>query len=145
GAWLAKLMPSGDEIAVLVENLDATVAAIGNVDATERTADGDIVRIIEIAVPRSLVTPGLDEAAILGEFEDARVLRDIAAVSIGNKNIAICPNCHAGRPVEGVRTTPTNAHLAEHHQYLAVLVDLENLLSEDDTLGIACRHAEDGL
>ena len=31
------MLPSGDEIAVLVENLDTTVEAIGNVDATERT------------------------------------------------------------------------------------------------------------
>jgi len=32
-AWLAKLIPGGDEIAVLVENLDTAVEAIGNVDA----------------------------------------------------------------------------------------------------------------
>src|SRR3977135_1328327 len=70
-AWLAKLMPSGDEIAVLIENLDTTVATIGNVDASHRTADRDIVRVIEIAKRRSIVTPGLDEPAILGEFEDA--------------------------------------------------------------------------
>jgi hypothetical protein len=57
-AWLAKLIP-GDEIAVLVENLDTAVEAIGNEDATQRTAKGDIVRVIEIAGCRSFVTPGL--------------------------------------------------------------------------------------
>jgi len=69
-AWLAKLMPSGDEIAVLIENLDTTVATIGNVDASERAADRDIVRVIEIVRRRSFVTPGLDEAAILGGASD---------------------------------------------------------------------------
>jgi hypothetical protein len=58
-AWLAKLIPGGDEIAVLVENLDTAVEAIGNEDATQRTAKGDIVRVIEIAGCRSFVTPGL--------------------------------------------------------------------------------------
>src|SRR5271154_4496352 len=105
-------MPSGDEIAVLIENLDTTVAAIGNVDASHRTADRDIVRVIEIAGRRSFVTPRLDEAAILGEFDDAGVIRRIAAMAIGNKNIAICRDRHTGRSIEGIGTTPADPHLA---------------------------------
>src|SRR5215475_8036750 len=31
-AWLAKLMPRSDEIAVLIENLDAAVAPVGDID-----------------------------------------------------------------------------------------------------------------
>jgi hypothetical protein len=89
-AWLPELLPSGDETAVLVENLDTTVEAIGNVDATERTTNEDIVWVIEIAGLRSFVSPGLDEAAILGEFDDAGIIRCIAGMAIGNKNIAIC-------------------------------------------------------
>jgi hypothetical protein len=42
-------MPGGNEIAVPIENLNTTVKAIGNVDATQRAANGDIVRVIEIA------------------------------------------------------------------------------------------------
>src|SRR5271154_7330337 len=99
-------MPSGDEIAVLIENLDTTVATIGNVDTSHRTADRDIVRVIEIARRRSIVTPGLDEPAILGEFEDAGIVRGIAAMAIGNEDIAICPDRHTGRPVEGICATP---------------------------------------
>src|SRR5262249_25849709 len=136
-AWLAELMPGRDEIAVLVENLDTTVAAIGNVDATQRTAKGDIVRVIEIAGRRSFVTPGLDEAAILGEFHDAAVARGIAAMAIGNKNIAIVRNRHAGRPVESIRALSADAHLAKHHQHLAVLIELENLLSKHDARSVA--------
>ena len=78
-AWLAKLMPGRDEFAVLIENLDTTVATIGNVDASHRTADRDIVRVIEIARHRSFVTPGLDEPAILGELEDAGIVRGAAS------------------------------------------------------------------
>src|SRR5215467_9977599 len=141
-AWLAKLIPGGDEIAVLVENLDTAVEAIGNVDATQRTAKGDIVRVIEIAGCRSFVTPGLNEAAILGEFEDPAVIGGIAAMAIGNKNIAIGRNRHAGWPIEGIRAAPADAHLAKHHQHLAVLVELENLLSKNDARRIARRHAK---
>src|SRR6516162_11487354 len=66
-------------------------------------------------------------------------------MAIGYKNIAIRRDRHAGRPIEGIRTAPADAHLAEHHQHLAVLVELEDLLSEDDTRGIARRNAEYGL
>src|SRR6202140_2956476 len=59
-AWLAKLMPGGDEIAVLIENLDATVATVGNIDMPERSADENVVRIIEIAGSRSFMAPGLE-------------------------------------------------------------------------------------
>src|SRR5262245_7397180 len=96
------MIPSGDEIAVLIENLNTTVATICNVDASQRTAERYIVWVVEIARRRSLVTPGLDEVAILGELEDATVVRDIAAVTIGNKNVAIARNCHAGGPIESI-------------------------------------------
>jgi hypothetical protein len=65
-------------------------------------------------------------------------------MATGNKNIAICRDCHPGRPIEGTCTTSAGAHLAEHHQHLAVW-PLESLLSEDDARGIARRHAEYGL
>src|SRR5262245_37633129 len=144
-AWLAKLMPSGNEIAVLVENLDTTVETIGNVDATQRTTNGDIVRVIEVAGRRSFVTPGFDEAAILGELDDASVVRGIAAMAIGNKNIAIRRNRYSGRPIESICALPADAHLAKHHQHFAVLVELENFLSKNDARRVARWHAEYGL
>jgi hypothetical protein len=66
-------------------------------------------------------------------------------MATGNKNIAICRNCHPGRPIEGTCTTSARTHLAEHHQHLAVLAIFESLPSEDDARGIAHRHAEYGL
>src|SRR5262249_43631954 len=106
---------------------------------------GDIVRVIEIAGCRSFVTPGLYEAAILGELEDSAVIGGIAAMAIGNKNIAIGRNRHAGRPIEGIRAAPADTHPAKHHQHLAVLVELENLLSKNDARCIPRRHAKYGL
>jgi hypothetical protein len=50
-----------------IENLDATVATVGNRDMPERAADENAVRIIEIAASRSFVAPGLDEPAVLGK------------------------------------------------------------------------------
>ena len=130
-------MPSADEIAVLVENLDATVATIGNVDASHRTADRNIVRIIEIARRRSFVTPGLDEPAILREFEDAGIVRGIATVAVGNKDIAICADRHASRPIEDICALTADTHLPKHHQNLTVLVELENFLSKNGASGVA--------
>src|SRR5713226_6739542 len=73
-AWLAELMPGGDEIAVLIENLDATVATVGDIDAPERAADENVVRIIEIAGSRSFMAPGLDEPAVPGKFNDTAII-----------------------------------------------------------------------
>src|SRR6266581_4689098 len=138
-------MPGGDEIAVLIENLDTTVTTIGYVDTSHRTADGNIVRVIEIARRRSFVTPGLDEPAILGEFEDAGIVRDIAAMAVGNKDVAICADRYAGWSIENIGALAADTHLAKHHQNLAVLVELENLLSKNGARGVARRHAEYGL
>src|SRR5262249_170816 len=120
-----------------VENLDPAVATIGDVDASHRTADCDIVRIVEIARRRSFVTPGLDETAILGEFEDAGIVRNVAAMAGGNKNSAVGPNRDPGRRMTEVGALPADADLAKHHQPLAVLIELENLLSKDDAGSVA--------
>jgi hypothetical protein len=105
---LAELMPSGDEIAVLVEKPDATVEAIGNLDVPQGTAERDIARIVEIAGRRSFVAPGLDEAAILREFEDAAGARGIAAMAIGNKKSPLAATATpVGRSKTSVPLPPT--------------------------------------
>src|SRR5712672_3503699 len=144
-AWLAKLMPGGDEIAVLIENLDATVATIGNIDTPERAANKNVVRIIEIAGSRSFMSPGLDEPAVLGKFNDTAIIRLIRRMAIGDKNIAIGRHRDTGRTIESIRAAAADAHLAKHHQNPAVLVELEDFLTKHDASGIACRHAEHGV
>src|ERR1700730_1213602 len=102
-AWLAKLMPGGDEIAVLLENLDATVATVGNIDTPERAADENVVRIIEIAGSRSFMAPGLDEPGVPGKFKDTAVIRVVRRMAVEDENVAI--GCHrdTGRTIEGIR------------------------------------------
>src|SRR5258708_3375377 len=138
-------MPGGDEIAVLIENLDATVATVGNIDTPERAADENVVRIIEIAGSRSFMAPGLDEPAVPGKPDDTAVVRLVRRMAIGDKNIAIGRHRDTGRTIESIRAAAADAHLAKHHQDLAVLVELEDFLTEHDTGGIAYRHAEPGV
>ena len=71
---LAELMPCGDEITVLIKNLDTTVATIGDINSPERAADEYVVRIIEIAGRRSFMAPGLDEVAVAGKLKDSAIV-----------------------------------------------------------------------
>ena len=48
----------------------------------------------------------------------------------------------AGRPIEGVRTVPGHALLAEHHQHLAGRTQFEDFLAHDHAVGVLGRHAE---
>jgi hypothetical protein len=58
-------------------------------------------------------------------------------MAVGNKDIAICADRYAGRSIEGICAPPADAHLAKHHQHLAALIELENLLSKNDTRSVA--------
>src|SRR4029450_11757480 len=66
------LFPLGDELPLLVEDLDAAVAAIRNEKASLRIED-EAVRRLELARSRSLLAPRLDELSFLVELDDARV------------------------------------------------------------------------
>jgi hypothetical protein len=52
-------------------------------------------------------------------------------MAIRHKYIAIGRNGNTGRPIEGIRTIPGHALLAEHHQHLALKTQLEDLLAHD--------------
>src|SRR5262249_50936442 len=68
----AELLPLRDEIAILVEDLNAIVAAVADEDPSLRI-DGDCVRRVELAGGRAFPSPRLDELSILRELHDARV------------------------------------------------------------------------
>jgi hypothetical protein len=59
GARHAELSPGGEEVAVLVEDLDALVPAVGDVHALLRATDEDVVGLVEITRPRSFLSPRL--------------------------------------------------------------------------------------
>ena len=50
-----------------------------------------------------------------------------------------------GRTIASIRAAAADAHLAKHHQDLAVLIELEDFLTKHDADGIARRHAEHGV
>ncbi len=103
-ARLAELRPARDEVALLVEHLDALVAAIGDVEPA-LGVDLDAVRIVELerqaAFGADAAAPRLDELAVLREAHQpvvaaARpvhvvlVRSDVrAAVAVGDPDVAV--------------------------------------------------------
>src|SRR6266850_2885344 len=102
----AKLLPLVDEVALLVEDLDAPVRAIGHVHPSLRV-DADVMRLIELARGRSCLSPGLDEPAVLRELHHAVVL----SVAVGHEDVAVPRDGDTGRLIEGVGTVPGHALL----------------------------------
>src|SRR5439155_18918781 len=89
------------ERAFAVENLDAVVAGIGDVDVPGRVA-GDAADAIELTRSRSGLPPRLHEVPVLGELRDAVVRTE----SIGHIDVA-CPVPGDVRgPVERISVNP---------------------------------------
>src|SRR3989442_14235061 len=70
-ARAAELFPLGDEATVLLVDLDAVVAAVGN-EEPPLGVHGDIVRGLELGGPWAEFAEGADEFAVLREVRDAR-------------------------------------------------------------------------
>ena len=62
----------------------------------------------------AFLAPGLDELAVLGELHDARV--GVAAMSVGDEDVAVRRGHDGGRRVELVRAAARDAGLAERQQ-----------------------------
>jgi hypothetical protein len=84
----AELLPLGDEFSVLIENLDAVVRPVGNVNPAGRI-HGDAMGHVEFTLSRTVVTPGLDEFSVARIFYDAVV--GLIAVAVGDKDVAVTP------------------------------------------------------
>src|SRR5215471_19657010 len=69
-ARAAELLPLGDELAVLVEDLQAVVLAVGD-EESACLIHGEAVRRLELAGGGALAAPGGDELALFGELHDA--------------------------------------------------------------------------
>ena len=91
------------EGAVVVEHLDALVAAVGGVDIALRI-DRDAADVGELAGSSSLLAPGLHEHAVLVELGDARV-----AQAVGDEDVALRIPGDVGRTVEQVLWRPAPA------------------------------------
>src|SRR5581483_5864754 len=97
-----ELLPLRDEVAILIEHLDAGVLAVGDIDALLGAADEDVVRLVEIAGRRTLVAPLLDEFPVLGELHHAGIAGGVWLMAIGDEDVAVSADGDAGRPVEHV-------------------------------------------
>src|SRR5882757_8547506 len=97
----AELRPLVDEVAVLVEDLDAVVAAVAEKQPSLRI-HRERMRTVHLAGACALLAPGLDEGAVFGKLHDPRV--GVAAVSVGDEDIAIWCDQDRGRRVEFIGT-----------------------------------------
>src|SRR5258707_13192281 len=125
-ARAAELRPLVDEVAVLIENLDAVVAAVAKKQPAARV-HRKRVRAVDLAGRAALLAPGLDEFAGLVELDDAGV--GVAAVTVGDENVAIGRDQRCGGGIEFVRTAARDATLAERQQQLTVRAELEALVA----------------
>src|SRR5690242_10523208 len=87
-ARAAELFPLGDEMAVLVKDLDAVVLAVANEQAA-LGVEGQGVWAIKFADGRSFFAPGLEELAVGIEFHDAGVGVGLLAMTVGDEDVAI--------------------------------------------------------
>src|SRR4029453_8548536 len=131
----AELKPLSDELAVLVEDLNAVVLSITDEQASPRI-ERQRVDDVELTRTHTLPAPGLDELAVLVEFHDARVADGCAAarVAVADEDVAVRRYRDLGWGVELIQTGSRNTLLTEGQQNLAVLTELEDLM------GAVIRH-----
>src|SRR5215467_15628442 len=135
-------MPRHNEVAVLVEYLNATIPTVGNINTALCAADEDVVRLVELTGCSTFAAPCFDKLAVFGEFHNASGAELVGVMAIRHEDVAIRRDGDAGRPVERIRTIAGHSLLAKHHQNLAVRADLEHLLAHHDAGGVPGRHAE---
>src|SRR5713226_9063397 len=73
-----------EEFSVAIENLEAAVAAVGDVDIVLRI-DGDAMRGVELAGLVAGFAPGLEPVAVLVDFGDARIDVTVADVRVASE------------------------------------------------------------
>src|SRR6266403_851807 len=122
----AKLEPLVDVVALLVENLDTVIAAIGEKEPPARIHREGMGNV-HLARTGALLSPGLDELAVLVELDDTRI--SVSAMSIGDEDVAVRSNEHRRWRVEFVSTTAGDPGFAEREQHLAVRTELDNLMT----------------
>src|SRR5262249_45612739 len=93
----AELFPLADELAVLVEDLEAAVGAVGDEQASGGV-QREPVRHVEFAGPATFLTPLLDELAVSRELHDTGV--GLVAVSVSHEDVAVRGDDHVGGRVE---------------------------------------------
>src|SRR5262249_59010630 len=84
---------------------------------------------VELARAAAALAPRLDVGTVLGEFEDAIV--GACTMSLRDEDVAVLRNVNVGRLIERIRRgrIASDARLAQRHQHLAVLAELDDGLA----------------
>src|SRR5205823_14896471 len=98
----SELFPCGDELAVLVEDHNTAVAAVGDKQPAP-AIKGEHMWALQFAVARAQMTEALDELPALVEFHDARIAEG-RRVAFGDEDVTIRRKRDSRRPVEGLET-----------------------------------------
>src|SRR5207248_9633664 len=122
----AELEPLIGQLAVLIEDLAAIVLRLGHEQPSARL-HRERVGNVDLARLRAFLAPRLDELAVAGELDDARV--GAPAVSVGHEDIAVGRDENRGGRVEFVRTVAGDTRLAEPQQNFAVRTELYDLMT----------------
>src|SRR6266478_2171824 len=137
-----ELLPGGEEFSVLVEDHDAAVAAVGDVEVV-LAVESDRMRRAHLPVAPAIGAEGLDEFAVLGEHHDTRVIGFGLAMAFADVDVAIGGDGHTGRRIEDVEAglAGAKAWLAELQEHAAVGTELRHLHSLH-ALRRGIRHPE---
>src|SRR5262249_55507596 len=119
-----ELLPFGNELAVRLENLNAVVGAVGDVDASRRI-ERDAVRRLEFARPLAALAPRGDECPVLGELDDTIV--GALAVPIGDIDVAVGRDHDRAARAQIAGSVAGHSRLAQNHQHLAVGSKLDEI------------------
>src|SRR5260370_11923924 len=118
-----KLLPLSDELAALIEDFDAVVAAVGDEQAAGRI-HRQRVRHGKLPHAASAPAPCVDGLASFGELHDPRI--GGTAVAVADEDIAIGGDEHIRRSIDRVGTAPGNPRFPKSHEHLALWAELEH-------------------
>ena len=121
----AEVVPFAQVLAVGIEDLDAVVLAVADVDDA-RGIDRDRVNGIELAPTRAGLAPRGDVLAFRGELDDARV-----AVTVGDVDLARGSEGKVGRPVEALGVVARYALVADGAAPLSLVGELHDGVVND--------------
>src|SRR5579883_1241014 len=122
-AWAAELFPLGEKLPVLIENLDAIVAPVGDEKASFRI-ECQRVRHLELPRPRSMSAPRLDELSVLVELDHPRRTR-VLGVAVADEDVAIRRDCDIVGLIQRVVRVAVRARRSDRHENLPRRAELD--------------------
>ena len=136
---IGNIVPLVQVVAVLVENLDARVGTVGDIDAILGINRNTMDRI-ELARSRARFAPLEQVFAVLVELHHPRI-----AVAVADEKITVRQKRDVGGSTEVTLVACGHAKFSERHQQLAVIRELVNhvraVIDEPDmTVGIIRVH-----